>query len=124
MKGKNNTSMTLVDMFHDLFDRQKSLSLTFGDDFSKMSLEQKEEYTKDKVLALLDETHEVLREINWKSWKKTKKEIDQAKLLEELSDALHFYINLCLVWGFSAENVYEAYIKKDKENYKRIKRSY
>lgn len=124
MKEKKNTSITPSDMFHDLFDRQKSLSLTFGDDFAKMSLEQKEEYTKDKVLALLDETHEVLREINWKSWKKTKKEIDQAKLLEELSDALHFYINLCLVWGFSAEDVYEAYIKKDKENYKRIKRSY
>ena len=121
---KKETTIALVDMFHDLFERQKDLSLTFGDDFTKMSLEQKEEYTKDKVLALLDETHEVLREINWKSWKKTKKEIDQVKLLEELSDALHFYINLCLVWGFSAENVYEAYLKKDKENYKRIKKSY
>ena len=123
MKEKQ-TAIASIDMFHDLFERQKALSLTFGDDFSKMSLEQKEEYTKDKVLALLDETHEVLREINWKSWKKTKKEIDQSKLLEELSDALHFYINLCLAWGFSAEDVYEAYLKKDKENYKRIKKSY
>ena len=51
-----------------------------------MSLEDKENYTKDKVLALLDETHEVLREINWKSWKKTKKDIDHAHLLEELAD--------------------------------------
>ena len=113
-----------IDMLHDLFERQRELSKTFGDDFTKMTLEQKEEYTKDKVLALLDETHEVLREINWKSWKKTKKEIDQKKLLTELSDALHFYINLCLVWGFTAEDVYAAYLKKDKENYKRIKRAY
>jgi len=113
-----------IDMLHDLFKRQRELSLALGDDFSKMSLEEKENYTKDKVLAMLDETHEVLREINWKSWKKTKKEIDQEHLLEELADTLHFYINLCLCWGFSAEDVYSAYIEKDKENYERIKKAY
>ena len=124
MRNKKEKPLDDIDMLHDLFERQKKLSLTLGDDFSKMTLEEKESYTKDKVLALLDETHEVLREINWKSWKKTKKDIDQEHLLEELADTFHFYINLCLVWGFDAKDIYTAYIKKDDENYDRIKRAY
>ena len=124
MRDKRAKPFDDIDMLQDLFKRQRELSLAIGDDFNKMSLEEKEEYTKDKVLALLDETHEVLREINWKSWKKTKKDIDGDKLLEELSDVFHFYINLCLVWGFDAKDVYGAYLKKDEENYNRIKRAY
>lgn len=125
MKKKiNKNEKDSIDMLSDLFNRQKAFSLALGDDFSKMSLEDKENYTKDKVLAMLDETHEVLREINWKSWKKTKKEIDQDHLLEELSDTLHFFINLCLCWNFSAEDIYNAYMKKDEENYNRIKKAY
>lgn len=113
-----------VDLLKDLFSRQKELSKAFGDDFETMDLEQKEQYTKDKVLALLDEIHEVLREVNWKSWKKQKKEINRENLISELSDAFHFYINLCLVWGFTAEDIHKAYIKKDEENYERIETAY
>ena len=113
-----------IDLLKDLFRRQNELSKAFGDDFSKMTLEQKEQYTKDKVLALLDEIHEVLRETNWKSWKKEKKEINKDHLLTELSDVFHFYINLCLAWGFTADDVYDAYVKKDDENYERIKSKY
>lgn len=108
------------DKLKDLFERQKKLQDAFGNYLDNMSVDEKQQYTKDNVLGLLDETHEVLREINWKAWKKKNKPINKEKLKEELADTLHFYINLCLVWEFTSDDIYDAYLEKDNENYKRI----
>lgn len=113
-----------MDRLEDLLARQKKLQRVFGNNFEKMTDADRQQYTKDNVLGLLDEIHEVLREINWKKWKKTEKPVSKDKLLEELADALHFYFNLVLVWGFSAEDLYNAYIKKDKIIYNRIEKGY
>lgn len=113
-----------MDKLEDLFERQKELQRVFGNNLENFNEEDKQQYTKDNVLGLLDETHEILRETNWKHWRKTKKDIDKQHLLEELSDAMHFFINLCIAWGLSADELYEAYLKKDKKIYERIEGDY
>lgn len=114
-----------MDKLEDLFERQKELQKYFGNnDLENFTEEEKQQYTKDNILGLLDETHEVLRETNWKHWRKTKKPINEENLKEEIVDVFHFFINLCIVWGFSAEEIYEAYLKKDEEIYKRIDGDY
>lgn len=113
-----------MDKLEDLFKRQRELQEYFGNQLENFSEEERQQYTKDNILGLLDETHEILRETNWKHWRKTKKEVSHENLLEEISDAFHFYINICLVWGFDANQLYEAYLKKDKEIYKRIDGDY
>lgn len=113
-----------MDKLEDLFNRQKRLQEIFGNNIDNFSEEQRQQYVKDNVLGLLDEVHEILRETNWKNWKKTKKEINRNKLLEELADALHFFNNLCIAYNFSADELYESYLKKDEKILKRIKENY
>lgn len=113
-----------MDKLQDLFERQKKLQEFFENHIDIFDEQQRQQYTKDNVLGLLDETHEILRETNWKHWKKTKKSINRDSLKTELADAMHFFINLCLAWNVTAEELYEAYLEKDKEIYKRIEEGY
>lgn len=113
-----------MDKLDDLFVKQRMLQEKFENDLDGMSNSVRQQYTKDNVLGLLDETHEILREVNWKNWKKTKKDVDVDRLKEELADAFHFFINLCLAWGFSAEEIYEAYLKKNDVIVQRIHDNY
>ena len=113
-----------MDKLDDLFIRQSKLQKAFEENLESFNEEKRQQYTKDNILAMLDETHEILRETNWKHWRKKKKKINKESLKEELVDALHFYINLCLVWGFTSDDIYKSYIKKDEKIYNRIKKGY
>ena len=113
-----------MDKLDKLFKRQKELQIILGEDIDRFTEDQAQQYTKDNILSLLDETHEVLREINWKHWKKTKKVIDKDHLKEELTDVFHFFINLCLAWGFTSNEIYDAYLEKDHEIIDRHNRGY
>lgn len=68
--------------------------------------------------ALVDEAMEALRRTPWKPWKK-QQELDLAGLREELADALHFYVNLCLWAGMSAADLFEEYCGKNRVNHER-----
>jgi dimeric dUTPase (all-alpha-NTP-PPase superfamily) len=113
--------LKMQDNFNLLFDLQQALQKMHGHHFDKMTIEEKENYTKDHVLYLLEETHELLREINFKTYKKTRKPIKIENIREELSDILHFYVNLCLVWGVSADQIVESFKQKNAVNVQRVK---
>lgn len=103
-----------------LLDSQAKLQIMHGHDFEKMTIEDKEQYTRDMVLYLLEETHELLRETNFKTYKKTRKPVIKEKIEEELVDMLCFYLNLCKCWNVDAKNIMKAYIKKNKINIDRV----
>jgi len=102
-----------------LFDLQKRLQLLHGHDFGKMTIDEREQYTRDTILYLSEETHELLREINFKTYKKVKKPVVVENVKEEIVDICHFVVNLALVWNISAEELVEAFIKKNKKNVQR-----
>ena len=77
------------------------------------------ELTKENILALEDELHEVLGCLNWKPWRRTKKKIDVEHLREELIDCLHFMIELMMIWGLNPRTVLETYSRKHEINLKR-----
>lgn len=103
-----------------IFELQKTLQSLHGHDFEKMDIQAKEQYTKDMVLYLLEETHELLRETNFKTYKKVRKPIIREKIEMELIDMLCFYVNLCLVWDVSVEDLLRVYSQKNKINIERI----
>jgi len=103
-----------------MFECQAKLQKMLGYDFENMNVIEKEQLTKDMVLYLLEETHEFLRETNFKTHKKIRKEVDCNKIKEELADILHFFINCCLIWNFSAEDIEEAFFTKNEKNFRRI----
>lgn len=50
--------------------------------------------------------------------------IDEDEFKEELSDSLHFFVEVCISAGISYNDIYEAYMKKGKINVERIKNGY
>ncbi len=71
---------------------------------------------KDAVLALADEQHEMLRELNWKPWKKTQKTVDRQRVCEELIDALHFLLQQMALLDMTSDQIFVEYMKKKRIN--------
>ncbi|MCH5161629.1 MAG: dUTPase [Clostridiales bacterium] len=76
------------------------------------------EWVCKKAQALTVELSEVLEEAQYKWWKNYG-EIDDAKLKEEIVDVLHFFLGMCIDAGLTADELFDIYIKKNKENYDR-----
>jgi dimeric dUTPase (all-alpha-NTP-PPase superfamily) len=103
-----------------LFDLQKKLQLLHGHDFDKMTIDEKETYTRDAILYLSEETHELLREINFKTYKKTKKPVNIQNVREEVADIQHFIINIAICWGMNADDLIAAFLAKNEKNVQRV----
>lgn len=113
----------------ELFEIQKQLQSKLGNNFPLHQTEQ-QQYINLMFLALQCETAEALSETAWKNpdkikfgWKQTNF-FNEDKLLVELIDMLHFYINICLACGFSADDITNAYLNKNKINEKRKENGY
>jgi len=81
------------------------------------------ELIKNQILALYDEIGEALREVPWKPWK-INQDFNVAKFKMELIDVFHFLINLFLLSGMEAKDVFETFIRKNKINVRRQKDGY
>lgn len=73
------------------------------------------EWVQHQVLAMVAELAELLAEVNFKWWKNPEP-LNEVAIREELVDILHFFIGMCLQMGISAEDLYQAYLTKNKEN--------
>jgi len=71
-----------------------------------------------ETLAILSELSELISEVNFKWWK-NEKEINWQNVKEELVDILHFFTSMCLKVNMTSEELYNLYIKKNKENFDR-----
>lgn len=105
-----------VDRLEHIFQLQamfdEDLAKRRGLDYDLSTWVQKE------VLAIISELGELLDEVNFKWWK-TPKPVDKGALCEEMVDILHFFVSICLKAGFTAEDIYQAYLSKNEENFRR-----
>lgn len=76
------------------------------------------EWIQKEALALMVELGEVVEEARFKWWKNPQP-VDSGKLREELVDVLHFFISMCLDAGLDAESLYQGYLEKNRENFRR-----
>lgn len=109
--------MENLDKLDVIFKLQESLD---SDIIKNRNLENitKEEWIQKEVLAIISELSELLNEVNFKWWKNPK-EVNYQNVKEELVDVLHFFISSCLKAGMTSEELYDLYIKKNEENFKR-----
>ena len=61
---------------------------------------------------------EVLDGTSFKWWK-NQKEIDADYLKEEVVDIFHFFVSMCLRLGMDADELFERYLTKNRENFDR-----
>ena len=111
-------------MLDEIFARQLELQTkSFGVNPSKLTGDDMSRYVQAMSLGLTDEVHEALNEIGWKPWA-TSRHVNREAFVGELVDALHFLVNLFLLVGADAPEVYERYIEKSQRNKKRQTEGY
>ncbi|HMV01659.1 MAG TPA: dUTPase [Chitinophagales bacterium] len=113
-----------MDKLDQIYKLQRQLLELFGHNFDNLESDQKVIYIKDTILSMTDELHEVLNLFPWKNWKNYSGEhhnLNLPLIKEEVVDALHFFINLCLMIGISSNELFDEFIKKNNKNIERIK---
>lgn len=117
---KNKPLMSEIDRLEAIFECQKSLQTSFG--FSDIRSINQVKSIKDTILSLTSELHEILNLFPWREWRNNgEHQVDQFHLKEEVADALHFFINLCLICEITPQDLFDSYMDKNLENLNRIK---
>ncbi len=81
-------------------------------------------YLKDLFYRVVTELVEASETLKSKPWKMSEVLVDRDHLFEELSDATHFLVELCICLGMDSEVFFQNYFKKMKVNEWRIKTNY
>lgn len=105
-----------LDKLEAIFERQKRFDAEL--ERNRSLAYTKAAWVEKGALAMMCELAELVDEVNFKWWKNSR-EIDSAAVLEELADLLHFFVGTCIRLGFSAEELYAAYVRKNEENFRR-----
>jgi hypothetical protein len=71
---------------------------------------------KDFAWRITEELGEAMGCLKNRPWKQTQMHTDIVHYQEEIVDALHFFIELCILSGFTARSLTELYLKKSLVN--------
>jgi dimeric dUTPase (all-alpha-NTP-PPase superfamily) len=107
-----------MDKLDEIFDLQDALNKRIGVNTDDMSEEEKTKWVLNYTRAMQQETAELIDSVPWKWWAKYQ-EFDEQNAKVEVVDLFHFLISLAQVLGMTPEDVYEAYMKKNKVNHNR-----
>lgn len=106
----------------ELYELQRKLDTTILDKF-KLPMTSKE-LLANTLLALQVEVSELANATRcFKHWS-VKGAENKERLLDEYADILHFFLSIGNQLGFSPEEVEQAYLKKNGENYRRQREGY
>jgi hypothetical protein len=100
-------------IWQDQLEFNKMFFKTKGKDFTKFTLEEKQQWTKEYLLHLVCESTEVLREIKWKMHRKEDdKEVILSNISEESIDIFKFLMGIFQIWGITYEDFVKQYWDK------------
>jgi hypothetical protein len=109
-------------MMNDRFQEMWELQLEFNDKFFlkklgkrtyELTMEERIEWTKNQLLSIVKESMEVLDEVpNWKTHRNEDSKFVLSNLLEEIVDVNKFSIGLAQIWGMTAEEYFDQYLRK------------
>lgn len=114
-----------------MFKIQKAFQDRVDQRYKSTDLKERAAFLRDHFVFCNQEMQEMLYEIpffkHWKDYSKmTDEEIKEAydKAKEEIIDAWHFFINIMLGLGMTAEELFTRYLDKHKENIRRQNEGY
>src|SRR6185312_304417 len=117
------TPMENPDQFRELFRMQRALNQRIGVNTDQMTEEEKTKWILNYCRAMSQEMAELTDSVPWKWWAKYQK-FDEQNARVEVVDLFHFLISMAQVLGMSADDVFNAYIKKNEVNFKRQESGY
>ena len=113
----------MPDRLNTLFEMQESLNRRIGVDSSSMTDEDRVKWVLNYCRAMSQEIAELTDSVPWKWWAKYQ-QFDKQNCCVEVVDMLHFLISLAQVLGMSADDVFNAYVKKNEVNFQRQDNGY
>ena len=111
------------DRLRELFRMQKALNERIGVQTDGMSPEEKAKWVLNYCRAMTQEIAELTDSVPWKWWAKYQT-LDEQNARVEVVDLFHFLISAAQVLGMSADDVFDAYVKKNAVNFKRQESGY
>ena len=102
---------------------QKALNERIGVRMEGMSQEEKTKWVLNYCRAMTQEIAELTDSVPWKWWAKYQK-FDEQNARVEVVDLFHFLISIAQVLGMTADDVFQAYMKKNEVNFKRQESGY
>lgn len=85
-----------------------------------------QQHLRDLALRGVEEVFEAVQELkNAKSHRQTEiRDFDRAAFKEEMVDSFNYFLSLLIIMGVTPEELFEAYVNKDKIIHDRIKSKY
>ncbi len=85
-----------------------------------------QQVARDTVLKGVEEMFESLQNLkNWKPHRSTEiQDFDHEAFLEEYVDAFNYFLSVLVMLGISADELFEAYLRKDAIIHERINKGY
>ena len=107
-----------MDKLEEIFSLQDQLNKRIGVNTDAMSDEEQTKWVLNYVRAMQQELAELTDSVPWKWWAKYQ-DFDKQNARVEVVDLFHFLISLGQVLGMTADDVHQAYIKKNQVNHQR-----
>ncbi|MDA8990745.1 dUTPase [Opitutales bacterium] len=102
----------------EIFQLQEQLNQRIGVNMSEMNDEDRTKWILNYIRAMQQELAELTDSVPWKWWAKYQ-DFDKQNARVEIVDLFHFLISMAQVMGMSADDVFAAYLKKNKVNHDR-----
>ncbi len=111
------------DQLREIFEMQEALNQRIGVNTQSMGEEEQIKWLLQYSRAMGQELAELTDSVPWKWWAKYQK-FDEQNARVEVVDLFHFLISMAQVLGMSADDVFQAYLKKNEVNFKRQESGY
>jgi hypothetical protein len=91
-----------------------------------LSTKRNQQYVRDIALRGVEEMFEAVQHLkNWKPHRQTDiTDFDRDEFLEEIVDAFNYFFELIILAGFTADDFFDMYVKKDTVIHERLKAGY
>jgi dimeric dUTPase (all-alpha-NTP-PPase superfamily) len=112
-----------MDKLDEIFRMQDALNRRIGVALPPAGDEEKAKWILNYTRAMQQELAELVDSVPWKWWARYQK-FDEQNARVEVVDLFHFLISLAQTLGMSAEDVHQAYVKKNQVNHQRQESGY
>jgi dimeric dUTPase (all-alpha-NTP-PPase superfamily) len=107
-----------ADKLEAIFHLQDGLNRRIGVNTAGLAEPDQTKWILNYTRAMQQELAELTDSVPWKWWAKYQK-FDQQNARVEVVDLFHFLVSLAQVLGMSADDIYQAYLKKNLINHQR-----
>lgn len=112
-----------MDKLAEIFRLQEGLNERIGVKLRDLPEQEKAQWVLNYTRAMQQEIAELIDSVPWKWWAKYQK-YDEQNARVEVVDLFHFLISTAQALGMSSDDVYEAYLAKNKVNHDRQESGY